>query len=85
MAENMRERLQEVFRDIFDDPSLVLRDEMSSLDIDGWDSLMHVNIIVAAERKFGIKFTTAEISRTKAPGQNVGSFLVLIEAKLAAK
>jgi acyl carrier protein len=85
MAENTREQLQEIFRDVFDDPALVLRDDMSAKDIDGWDSLTHINLIVATERKFGIKFATVEISRTKAPGQNIGSFLQLVESKLATK
>jgi acyl carrier protein len=84
MAENVRERLQEVFRDIFDDPTLVLRDDMTAQDIEGWDSLTHINLIIAVERKFGIKFATAEISRTKEPGQNVGSFIRLTEGKLLA-
>ncbi len=85
MSEELRAQVQQVFRDVFDDPSLVLRDEMASEDIEGWDSLTHINLIVAVERKLGIKFATAEIGRTKEPGQNVGSFLRMIEAKVAAK
>jgi acyl carrier protein len=77
----VREQVQEVFRDVFDDPSLVLQDHMTASDVDGWDSLTHINLIVALERKLGIKFATAEISRLKDPGQNVGTFLALIATK----
>ncbi len=56
---------------------------MTAVDVDGWDSLAHINLIIALERKLGIKFATAEISRMKEPGQNVGSFRRLVEAKVA--
>jgi acyl carrier protein len=79
---DLRQRIQEVFREVFDDPQLVLRDDMTATDIDGWDSLAHINLIIAVERGVGVKFATAEISTLKEPGQNVGSFLRLIEAKV---
>jgi acyl carrier protein len=80
---DVRERLQDIFRDVFDDPAIVLEDKMTAGDVDGWDSLAHINLIIAVERKLGIKFATAEISKIKEPGQNVGTFLRLIEAKMA--
>lgn len=83
MAE-VRERVQDVFRDVFGDDELVLRDEMTADDIDGWDSLMHINLVIALERHFGVKLATAEISRLKAEGQNVGTLIGLIAAKLGA-
>lgn len=79
---DVRERLQEIFREVFNDPDIAVRDEMTAVDVDDWDSLSHINLIIAVERKLGIKFATAEISRLKDPGQNVGSFVRLIEAKL---
>jgi acyl carrier protein len=79
---DVRDRLQDIFRDVFDDRSLVLRDEMTAQDVDGWDSLTHINLIIAVERKLGIKFATAEISRMREAGQNVGSFVSLVEGKL---
>jgi acyl carrier protein len=78
---DIRERVQDIFREVFDDPAIVLRDDMTAADVDGWDSLAHINLIIAVERKLGIKFATAEISRMKEAGQNVGSFLRLIQAK----
>jgi acyl carrier protein len=77
-----RQRLQDIFRDVFDNPAIVLTDQMTAADIDDWDSLAHINLIIAVERALGIKFATAEISRMKEPGQNVGSFLRMIQAKL---
>lgn len=79
---DVRERLQEIFREVFHDPEITVRDEMTAADVDDWDSLSHINLIIAVERKLGIKFATAEIARLKDPGQNVGSFIRLIEAKL---
>jgi acyl carrier protein len=80
---DVREQAQDVFRQVFDDPAIVLRDEMTADDIPGWDSLTHINLMVATEKRFRIKFATAEISRLKEDGQNIGSFLALLNKKLA--
>jgi acyl carrier protein len=74
-------RLTAIFRDIFDDDTIVLKPEMTAADIPEWDSFNHINLIVATEAKFGIKFQTAEIESLK----NVGHFAALIEQKLAAR
>jgi acyl carrier protein len=79
---DLRAQAQEVFREVFDDPEIVLRDEMTGLDIPGWDSLAHINLMVAVEKRFKIKIATAEISHLKKEGQNVGTFLALIGRKL---
>jgi acyl carrier protein len=76
-----RSALQEIFRDVFDDPTIVLTDDMTAADVDGWDSVTHINLLIAVERGLGIKFATAEMSRLKEPDQNIGSFLQLIELK----
>lgn len=78
----VRERLQEVFRDVFDEDDLVLADEMNADSIESWDSLEHVNLIIATEREFEIRFATREISLLKEHDQNVGSFIQMIESKL---
>jgi len=75
----IKERLQNVFRDVFDDEELVIFDEMTAEDIEEWDSLKHVQLIVASEKEFGITFKTAEIMELK----NVGEFVLLIQKKLA--
>ena len=76
-----RSELQEIFREVFDDPTIVLRDDLTAADVDGWDSVMHINLLIAVERAMGIKFATAEMSRLKEPDQNIGSFIRLIEGK----
>jgi acyl carrier protein len=70
-------RLNGVFQDIFDDPSLQVSDGMTAADVEGWDSLSHINLIVAVEKEFGIRMTTAEVRGLK----NVGDFITLISAK----
>ncbi len=80
---DLRQRLQEVFADVFD-RSIPLTDEVSAKDVEDWDSLQHINLIIAVEKRFRIRFATAEISRLKEPGQNIGSFVRLLEEKVAA-
>ena len=76
---NVKETLTEVFQDVFDDDELELFDEMTAEDVEDWTSLTHIQLIVAVEKKFGIKFTTVEVMKLK----NVGEFIGLIEKKLA--
>ena len=75
--DQIQSELTTVFRDVFDEPSLVLRDDLTASDVEGWDSLSHINMIVAVERAFRIKFALADISRLK----NVGELISLIEQK----
>ncbi len=74
----IREKLQKVFRDIFDDESIELFDAMTADDIEDWDSLMHVNLIVGIEQEFNIKFTIEEVMKVK----NVGEFIIMIKDKM---
>ena len=76
---NVKETLTEVFQDVFDDDELELFDEMTAEDVEDWISLTHIQLIVAVEKKFGVKFTTVEVMKLK----NVGEFIALIEKKLA--
>jgi acyl carrier protein len=71
-------RLTAIFRDVFDDESLVLRDDLTAEDVENWDSLTHINLIVAIEKEFRIRFTTAEVSGLK----NVGELEALAAAKV---
>jgi len=81
---DIRAELQEIFRQVFDDPTIVLRDDMTAADVEGWDSVTHIDLLIAVERALGIKFATAEMSRLKDADQNIGSFIRLIESKLQA-
>lgn len=69
-----------IARDIFDDDSLTLTPTLSAADVPEWDSFNHINLIVAVEQKFDIKFQTAELESM----QNVGELVSVIEQKLAA-
>ncbi len=80
--QELREQVQDVFREVFEDPALVLNDRMTAEDVDGWDSLAHINLIVAIEKRLGVRFATAEISRLKDDGANVGSLVELVARKL---
>lgn len=71
-------KLQAIFRDVFDDDEIVLFDEMTSEDVEDWDSLTHINLINDIESEFNITFTTDEIVKAK----NVGEFVSMIGAKL---
>jgi acyl carrier protein len=79
--EKLRNDVQQVFREVFGDDQLVLTDTMTAADVPGWDSLGHLNLIIAMEKRFGIKFATAEISRLKEEDQNVGTLLALVGNK----
>lgn len=78
MIINIAERLQKVFREVFDDDKIVIFDQMISKDIEDWDSLMHINLIISIEEEFRLKFTTDEILGM----ENVGEFIRLIEKKI---
>lgn len=72
------ERLNYVFREVFDEEDLVVTPETTADDIREWDSLMHVTLVTCVEREFGIKFTSSQVALL----MDVGDLLGLIE-KLA--
>lgn len=71
--------VQEVFRRVFDREGLVINRQMTAADVDGWDSLANIQMIVAIEKKFRVKFTTTEILQLK----NVGDLLDLVTVRLS--
>lgn len=73
-------RLQQVFREVFDDEELEIDDSTTARDVPDWDSLAHVSLIVAVESEFKTRFTSAEVNGLK----NVGELRRLIESKLGA-
>jgi len=79
-TENIRTELTAVFREVFDDPAITLRDEMTAADVEAWDSLNHFALIIAVERTFRIRLTLAEIQRL----DNVGALIKLIQLKVPA-
>ena len=70
-------RLQDVFRDVFEDDELVIERTTTADDIEDWDSLRHVGLVVNIEAAFGIRFTSLEVANLA----DVGEMLDLIEKK----
>ncbi len=68
------QEVQEIFRDNFDDESIVLSDETSAADIEDWDSLEQINLLTAIEKKYGLKFNLNDVRGL----QNVGDLLDLL-------
>jgi acyl carrier protein len=75
---DLNDRMTSIFREVFDDDSLVLSPELSADDIDDWDSLSHIRLIVSHEKEFGVKFKTTEIGDIR----NVGGLIDLLKSKL---
>ena len=74
--ETVYERLNEVFQDVFDDETITVQDSTTADDIEDWDSLEHINLVVAVEKCFGMKFTMGEVTGMK----NVGAMVdILLE------
>ncbi len=71
-------RLGEVFRDVFDDDGIVLSDETTAADIDGWDSIMHITLIGEVESAFSVHFSMKQVMQL----QNVGELADAIEELL---
>ncbi len=72
------DRLNKVFRTIFDDENITVNEETTSDDIEDWDSLEHINLIVAIDQEFGIKFSMGEVTNMK----NVGDMVNIIMERL---
>ncbi len=70
-------KLQDIMRDVFDVDDLVISENATAEDVEEWDSLSHIRLIVAIEREFGFKFKNSEIESLK----NVGDLLKLIQSK----
>jgi acyl carrier protein len=75
----IKDELQELFRDILGIDDLILEDTTSADDIDEWDSLAHINLVVAIEREFKIRFALGELSDMKNIGAMIGSILEKIK------
>ena len=79
MSDDLWTNLTAIFKDTLDDESLVLTETTTASDVPGWDSITHVLIVVAVEKKFRVKFTAGEIQNLK----NVGDLAALIRRKQA--
>jgi acyl carrier protein len=79
MEDPILTRLTSIFREVFDDDDLVLTPELTANDVDGWDSLSHIRLILSVQKAFGVKFSAVEMSRLK----NVGDLVTLTKHKQA--
>jgi acyl carrier protein len=73
------QKLDGIFRNVFDDDTIVVRSELTAADVDEWDSLSHIRLILTIEKAFRIKFSASEFGKLK----NVGEFADLIRSKVS--
>lgn len=76
--EEIVSKLTAIFHEVFNDNTIVLKDEMTANDVDSWDSLTHMLMITKVEEDFGIKFKLRELNKLKM----VGDLIATIETKL---
>ena len=74
---NIKKKLQNVFVDVFDDEDLTISNSTNSDDIEEWDSLNHIALVLSIEKCFNIRFKTGEVLSLK----NVGEMIQLLEEK----
>ncbi len=74
----IEEKLTVVFHEVFNDNSIILRDDMTASDVDNWDSLTHMLMITKVEETFGVKFKLKELNKLKM----VGDLINTVESKL---
>lgn len=72
------DRLQPIFREVLDNPALVITAASSAKNVEGWDSLAHINLVSAIEQDFRVRFALGELERIN----NVGEMIELMQAKM---
>jgi acyl carrier protein len=70
-------RLSEIFQDVFDDDSIEVTPTLTAKDVDGWDSITHIRLILTVEKAFKVKFSTSEVGKL----ESVGDLAALIKAR----
>ncbi len=70
-------RLTKILQDLFDDDSITATPKLSAKDVDGWDSLTHIRLMLTVEKAFQVKFSTAEIGKM----ETVGDLAAIIKAR----
>lgn len=76
-SEEILSRSTAVFQDVFDDESIEINEATQASDIEDWDSLMHINLVLAIESEFGMKFTMGEVTSMK----NVGEMVEILKTR----
>jgi acyl carrier protein len=80
-SEDRLPEIQEIFRDVLDEPNLVLDRGSNAENVPDWDSLAHVNLITAIEKRYKVKFALGQLQQL----HHVGDLLDLLDQKLASK
>jgi acyl carrier protein len=80
LMEDRLKQLNQVFQDVFDDDDIQIDRQTTAKDVEGWDSLMHVTLVVNVEKAFKMKFSSSDVAAL----QNVGELLDLINARSPA-
>lgn len=74
---DLKKRLNTVFAEVFNDEGIEIFEEMTARDLDTWDSLRHITLVVAVEKEFGLRLNAAEIGKL----ENVGKMLDILEVR----
>lgn len=77
---DLHARLEDVFRQVFDNDHLTLRDDMTATGIEGWDSVAHINLMFGIEQAFGVRFKGNELADMK----NIGELKQFLSGKVTA-
>ena len=72
-----RQRVQSILQDIFDDETIALRDDLTAAEVENWNSITHIDLIVKVEKEFRVRFTTVEVTSLK----NAGQLVALVDRK----
>lgn len=73
-------RLREVFQEVFNDDDLAVTRETTAVEVAGWDSLMHVALVLNVEKAFGLRFSSSEVDSLN----SVGDLVDLVESHIKA-
>ena len=76
--EEIMAAVTQIFRDVFDDEELIITDSTNSDDIEDWDSLEHISLIISMEKEFNMKFDIKEVNKL----ENVGQMIDMIKDKM---
>jgi acyl carrier protein len=75
----VKHKLNQVFRDVFNDDNIEIFDAMTAADIDEWDSVTHITLVLAVEKEFGVRLNAAEVGKL----DNVGAMIKLLARRSA--
>lgn len=77
LRERIRTRLNLVFQEVFDDDTFQIHDTLTSDDVEEWDSIMHITLVIATEQEFGLRLNAAQLGKL----DNVGAMVDLLIEK----